>query len=742
MPNVNNCTSNFNILLVFLQILWQNYNMKKYIILLFIVLVMSIIASPQNRGDFCGTPAVLEEYRAGRLLPVRPTMSGPELFIDRTNFRLHYTMQGSDAVSVAYAESCASAMSYSWSILVDNMGFTAPPPDFGQGGDDRYDIYLKVLSSGVAGVTYPEYSYSTPYPDGVCSHIRIAVDMDINYMKSTVTHEFMHSIQFRYSSVEGTWWMENGAVWSEDVVYDAYNDYLGFLSTSPNPLANPELSITNGTNLYWYAGGIWAMFLCEYYNDLNIIKQIWTYQGQVAGQNALSGIDYILNNQYSSSLVTALTNYSIWRYFTGFRADTIHYFSEGHLFPTSRILSTHVTYPVSGNQGSYPVANVGGTNFIQFQNGGGKFSVSFNAQSLYRWKCNIVKFYSNYNTYVYELPLNSSGAGADSFDWSECNHFALIPVLLQWEYNTGAQGFSYAGDLRILHDVGVLNLTGYTSIADSGSVVTLQTIVKNYGLSAENFGVRLVIGTSYMQTQNLSLNAGDSTLVTFAPCTLRNRNYNAVLCTTLLATDERSNNNSITDRIMVRVKNVAVTQIIQPSASIAQGSYIHPKARIKNYGNVREIFYVDFRIGDWVNTQRISLNADMEFDLEWDSIWHPTDTGNFVVKCSTKLANDVQPNNDWMTANCYVYPAAIYESNIFTLKQPSCIIRNNRVILSNIENINTVKFEMFDVQGRNVYRVMPKAQSFNINKSLPSGCYIVRMQADNKNIIDKSVIIR
>jgi hypothetical protein len=245
-----------------------------------------------------------------------------------------------------------------------------------------------------------------------------------------------------------------------------------------------------------------------------------------------------------------------------------------------------------------------------------------------------------------------------------------------------------------------------------------------------------------MQTQNLSLNSGDSTLVTFAPCTLRNRNYNAVLCTTLLATDERSNNNSISDRIMVRVKNVAVTQIIQPSASVAQGSYIHPKARIKNYGNVREIFYVDFRIGDWVKTQRISLNADMEFDLEWDSIWHPTDTGNYVVKCSTKLANDVQPSNDWTSAVCHVFPSAIIETDVQPLISPAFTIKGKQVILAGVQNLNSVKFEIFDVQGRMVYNIKPDASSFSIDKTLPSGCYIVRLNADNKNIVDKSVILR
>jgi hypothetical protein len=102
----------------------------------------------------------------------------------------------------------------------------------------------------------------------------------------------------------------------------------------------------------------------------------------------------------------------------------------------------------------------------------------------------------------------------------------------------------------------------------------------------------------------------------------------------------------------------------------------------------------------------------------------------------------VHVNNDWMIAYCHVYPAAILESNNLALKQPSFIIKNNRVILSGIENISTTEFEMFDVQGRIVYSVEPNRYSFNIEKPLPNGCYIVRLKADNKSLVDKSVIIR
>lgn len=715
--------------------------MKKYLVLCLFILLTANIINASSRGDFCGTAAALEDFQKGKL-PIRPTLSGPEQFIDRPLFRIHYTQQGGDAVSVVYAESTASYVSYCWAKEVDTLGWIAPPPDYGQGGDDRYDFYIKALSSGIMGITYAENSYPTPYPNGVTSYISLSKVYSGNDLKVTIAHEFCHALQFRYSSVEGTWWMENCATWMEDNCYDNVNYYAAYLSSSPNPLDSPHLSITTGTNLYWYAGAIWAMFLGEYYG-IDCVRQIWVYQGQVAGQNALSGMDYVLSNQFGSSLAIALKQYAVWRYFTGSRADTVHFYKEGNLYPTVHITQTHSSYPASGNQLSYYLSNPGGAGYVQFQNGGGKLFVNFNAQSIYRWSCFVIGYRPSNLSTVFELALNSSGAGSDSFPWLNNEHFALIPVVTQWEWNTGGLGFTYSANLRILHDVGVMSLTGYPANVDSGAVVVAQALVKNFGLNAENFPVQLTIGSSYSNTQNISLNPGDSSLVIFPPCTLTVRNYSAILCTTLLATDERNTNNWISDRIFVRVKDVAVISIIEPQASVNQGSFIHPKARIKNYGNVREIFYVDFTIGNWQATQRLSLAADMEFDLEFDSIWNPTDTGHFTVKCSTKLTNDVNHSNDWMTSICYVHPAAIAEENkMYQIQLPKIVFNSKTINIKGIPDASIVQVELFDTQGRRVYYEKSNQPYFNLRNDLSSGCYILRIKTDNQTFVYKTVIIR
>ena len=714
--------------------------MKNYIVLLLSIFVIVNFVQAKNRGDFCGTAQALQDFQTGKL-PIRPTLTGPEQFIDRPLFRVHYTLQGNDAVTVAYAESVASYVSYCWAIEVDSLGWVAPPPDNGQGGDNRYDFYIRLLSSGVMGTTYAENSYTNPYPNGVTSYIALSNVYSGNDLKVTIAHEFCHACEFRYSSVEGTWWMENCATWMEDLVYDDVNYYTGYLMSSPNPLSNPNLAITNGTGLYWYAGAIWAMFLGDCYGN-DCLRQIWTYQGQISGQNALSGIDYILTNQYSSNLVTALKQYAVWRYFTGSRADTIHFFKEGYLYPLVYTTATHNSYPVSGSQLSYSLSNPGGAGYIQFLNGGGKIFLNFNAQSIYRWGCFVVGYRSNNLSTVAELTLNSSAAGSDSFNWQSNEHFALIPVANQWEYNTGALGYSYSADLRILHDVGVVSLTGFATIVDSGAVVNPQALVKNWGLSADSFSVRLTIGNNYSNTQNLSLNPLDSSLVTFPPCTLKVRNYNAILCTTLLATDERLTNNSISNRVYVRVKDVGVTAIIEPVGNIVQGTSIHPQAHIKNYGNMREMFSAGFSIGNWQCTQNFTLAAGFESDLTFDSIWQPSDTGNFVVKCSTRLTSDVNENNNLAAGFCRVILSAISETNTSLLNKPRVVINNKKIIIYGIANSNPYELEIFDIQGRSIFSKKSIETVIDLDKPLSTGCYIVRLKTDNKYLVYKSVIIK
>jgi len=79
-------------------------------------------------------------------------LSGPEQRYATERFIIHYTLEGVDAVSPAdddgsgqpdYVEAVAEAGQLSWQRQVEEMGWRAPLPDRGEGGDPRFDVYLE-----------------------------------------------------------------------------------------------------------------------------------------------------------------------------------------------------------------------------------------------------------------------------------------------------------------------------------------------------------------------------------------------------------------------------------------------------------------------------------------------------------------------------------------------------------------------------------------------------------------------
>lgn len=676
--------------------------MKKEFLLIFILLNIEAKEVDKIIGDWCYTIKALEEFKAGRKLQ-RPNLSGPVEYIEGAQFRVHYTRSGVDAVSRAYACSVASYIAYSWRKQVDSLNWPPPPPDYGLGGDDRYDIYIRSLPQGIAGYCAPEYYYSSPYPDGATSHIAVTTHLSISgFLKIVCAHELAHALQFRFSSRENSFWYENSATWMEDVCYEEINSYLWYLSYSPGPLTTPYYPINTfiSGGLYQYAGGIWAMYLEDRF-DKDCLRKIWERQGVVSGTNTLESFDYVLRNFYNSNFNNALKEYGIWRYFTGQRADTQRFFKEGHLWPQVSIMRTHNSYPNQGNSYSYEPVVPGGCNYIQFVNGGGKFFISFDGDDGFNWQAIVIGYQRN-QPYIYEISLNNQAQGQDSFNWRFEDNFVLIPIVCHWEYGIGYRlNFNYSANIRIIFDVGVERIGSFPFAGDSCQVIYPTALIKNYGQYRENFSVKLSCGNFYADIKTITLNPNDTQTIYFSPCTLKARNYQNYRCTTLFPNDERLINDFKEGRIFVKVKDVGAIRIIEPSGYIAQGTYILPKARIKNYGNLREEFDVILAINDWQTTKRITIFANSERDISFDDQWYASETGQYVVRCSTKLVNDMNLNNDKVEELIYVTLPAISEGKIDN------IIKENYDI------------EIFNCQGR------------KINKNnLKTGIYILLSKED------------
>lgn len=230
--------------------------------------------------------------------------------IDTEHFRVHYSLSGIDQVPLKdsdgnghpdYVEEVAKALEYSWYAEVDYFGWSAPPPDSGLGGDDRYDIYLKDIWNEIAaGYTAPDRDSepgdnpNTPDVEEESADASYIVldndyaeyaadpepDIDnIEFMRTVVAHELNHALQFGYDSEEPhNWLWEASATWMEDQVFDSVNEtrrVLFAVFKSPDSCQLATGGQDRVEDIYhWYGMWVYLRFLSERYGP-EAVRQIW-----------------------------------------------------------------------------------------------------------------------------------------------------------------------------------------------------------------------------------------------------------------------------------------------------------------------------------------------------------------------------------------------------------------------------------------------------------------------------------
>jgi hypothetical protein len=198
-----------------------------------------------------------------------------------------------------------------------------------------------------------------------------------------------------------------------------------------------------------------------------------------------------------------------------------------------------------------------------------------------------------------------------------------------------------------VRDAGPTVILAPTGTVDSGSAVTPQARVKNFGTVAATFNVTFRIGT-YSNTQSVtSLAAGDSTTVSFASWTATQRGSNATRCTTALTNDMKTANDAISGSVWVRVMDVAAVRVLAPSGTVDSGATVTPQARVRNTGTDAATFPVTLRIGSGYSNQQTvtSLPAGDSATVSFSS-WAAGARGTYAIKCTTGLSGDRVPAND------------------------------------------------------------------------------------------------
>ncbi len=394
-----------------------------------------------------GTPIILElkagwdrlDLPAQRLLAsylARP-IPGFSHLSPSGNFRVHYDLSGKNAVDPTdenqndipdYIDQVAATFDSCFTLEVETLGYQAPPSDGSEGGGSEYDVYITDLSGRrVYGYTYPDKLLPSGF--GCTSYIEIDNNYtdeiyptrEIDALRVTAAHEFFHTLQFSYYAGEDArWWMEVCSTWMEDVAYDYVDDYYNYLAYF---FERPGTSLDTSDDEYEYGASVFAHYLAKRFGR-DVIRLIWEKIGQ-KGTASISVFDQVI----PGGMAAAMREFSLWNCYTGSRADTLRYYSEGTHYPEISLKAIHQEYPAQGS-GSTGHLAASYVRFIPQKSTGG---LRIDPQgSKGNWSFQVACFPSE----------EDSTTNTDVPGWSRYNEIVLI--LTETSFKGGPFGYSYS----------------------------------------------------------------------------------------------------------------------------------------------------------------------------------------------------------------------------------------------------------------------------------------------------------
>ena len=314
---------------------------------------------------------------------VRPDIVDEETY-GTTHFLIHYTLTGEDAVASTddngdgvpdYIELLGSILESAWQVEIEELGWSHPPEDRGEGGDNRVDIYItNLLSFGIAGyvdssggrvgdnpfTTEIEHRSAYSYM-GLDNDYSEAEEVDdspnaaLNLMQTTIVHELNHVIQAGYDEGDPhTWLYESTSMWIEDQIYDDVNDGVYYIY---DLYETPDVCILSSAT--WYGNWLFLQMLSERYGD-DIPRTIWEHSRDVDGFDSIKRT----LEPFDTTFREEVLDYGI--------ANLLSAYEEGDTYPTVRLAGTMEIgsfFPQNGVQSL-------GYDYIELK-GSGRISLSF-----------------------------------------------------------------------------------------------------------------------------------------------------------------------------------------------------------------------------------------------------------------------------------------------------------------------------------------------------------------------------
>jgi hypothetical protein len=271
-----------------------------------------------------------------------------------------------------------------------------------------------------------------------------------------------------------------------------------------------------------------------------------------------------------------------------------------------------------------------------------------------------------------------------------------------------------------VQDVAANQILAPAGMVDSGTTVTPQAQIWNKGTNNETFPISFRIGTTYNRQVTPTVNAGSTVNVTFPQVQLNGRGAVATVCTTALDGDRIADNNLLTGLCTLRVRDIALTEIVAPVESLDSGVAITPGAKVKSLGSQQETFSITMTIGPgYTNTQGQTLDPG-DSALVVFADWTPVTRGLCAVRCTVALNGDQMPANDLRTGSVFVRVQDMAVTAILdprgsipesTVIEPCAVVAN----LGNLPETFRVRFRITN-QGSSVY-----ADSEDVTTPMPPG---------------------
>ncbi len=281
----------------------------------------------------------------------------PETYLSKnSNFKIHYTTEGTHAVPSEstnpdnvpdFVYVAAEAAERAYFVLVDSLGFDAPPVDGIDG--DALDIYIKNFGGSQYALTYPEnLVQETSRPYDYTSYLEVDNDYTessyytkgLDALRVTVAHEFFHMIQLGYNfdtssyldrmSQGDRFFFEWTSTWFEDFSYPEVNDYINYAKSYSY---YPDDNLWSSS--YWYSHGIFLKFIIDNYS-IDIIKKTWNKIK--SEERAFYALQSTIREETNGTLSELYNEYCQRMYFTGIRYDDdLAVSTDAQYFPYLRI---------------------------------------------------------------------------------------------------------------------------------------------------------------------------------------------------------------------------------------------------------------------------------------------------------------------------------------------------------------------------------------------------------------------